>query len=107
MIETTRPLQERSSGPGGLGSLFGGPDDAPALVTVSSGPYIEQLPVGGASVGEIRRRFRDRLDLDPQSQAVLDGQNVGDDVAVRPGQALMFTRRAGEKGARWWTLSKP
>jgi hypothetical protein len=98
MLETTRPTQEQAGGPSGLGSLFAGPGDVPALVTVSSGPYLEQLPVGGASVGEIRRRFRDRLDLDPQSQAVLDGQNVGDDVTVRPGQALMFTRRAGEKG---------
>jgi hypothetical protein len=49
-------------------------------------------------VGEIRRRFRDRFDLDPNSQAVLDGNDVGDDVVVRPGQALMFARRAGEKG---------
>jgi len=106
MIETTRTPQERAGAPSGLGSLFGGPDDTPALVTVSSGPYIEQLPVGGASVGEIRRRFRDRLDLDPHSQAVLDGQNVGDDVSVRPGQALMFTRRAGEKGASSWTSSR-
>jgi hypothetical protein len=51
------------------------------------------------SVGEIRRRFRDRFDLDPHSQAVLDGHDVGDDVVVRAGQALMFVRRAGEKGA--------
>jgi hypothetical protein len=106
MLETTRPTQEQAGGPSGLGSLFAGPGDVPALVTVSSGPYLEQLPVGGASVGEIRRRFRDRLDLDPQSQAVLDGQTVGDDVTVRPGQALMFTRRAGEKGVRPWTSSR-
>ena len=100
MIETTRPPQEHTGGPSGLGSLFAGPDDAPALVTVSSGPYIEQLPVGGASVGEIRRRFRDRFDIDPHSQAVLDGRDVGDETVVRPGQALMFARRAGEKGPR-------
>ena len=31
-------------------------------------------------------------------QSVLDGHDVGDEIVVRPGQALMFTRRAGEKG---------
>ena len=70
-----------------------------AAVTVSSGPYIEQLPLGRRSIGEIRRLLGARLDLDPHSQAVLDGHDVGDDVVVQPGQALMFTRRAGEKGA--------
>jgi hypothetical protein len=98
MIERSHPESERHATPGGAASLF---DDAPACqlpVTVSSGPYAEQLPVGNMSVGEIRRRFRDRFDLDPNSQAVLDGHDVGDDVVVRPGQALLFTRRAGEKG---------
>lgn len=99
MIETTRPHPEQTGGPPGLGSMFDGIDAPPAPVTVSSGPYVEQLPVGGSSVGEIRRRFQDRLDLDPHSQAILDGQTVGDDVIVQPGQALMFARRAGEKGA--------
>jgi len=69
-------------------------------VTVSSGPYLEQLPVGNMTTGEIRRRFADRFDIDPQAQAVLDGQVVGDETIVHAGQALMFTRRAGEKGGR-------
>jgi len=67
-------------------------------VTVSSGPYLEQLPVGNLTAGEIRRRFADRFDIDPQAQAILDGQPVGDETTVRAGQSLMFTRRAGEKG---------
>lgn len=98
MNERLHPDRQRSSTLGGGPSLF---DDAPGAqqpVSVSSGPYAESLPVGHMTVGEIRRRFRDRLDLDPHSQAVLDGNDVGDDVVVRPGQALMFTRRAGEKG---------
>ncbi len=98
MNERIRPDHERNGGPGGAASLF---DEAPGCqlpVSVSSGPYAESLPVGNMSVGEIRRRFRDRFDLDPNSQAVLDGHDVGDEVVVRPGQALMFVRRAGEKG---------
>ena len=98
MNERTRPDLERHGAPGGAASLFDEAPDCQLPVAVSSGPYAEPLPVGNMSVGEIRRRFRDRFDLDPNSQAVLDGNDVGDDVVVRPGQALMFTRRAGEKG---------
>ncbi len=98
MNECNRPSQERPNGPGGLGSIFGDGDEPGRLVTVSSGPYLEQLPVGHTTVGEIRRRFRDRFDIDPPSQAALDGRDVGDETLVRPGQALMFARRAGEKG---------
>ena len=98
MPEQTLPTHERHGAPGAGPGLFDEAPDCQLPVTVSSGPYAEQLPVGNLSVGEIRRRFRDRLDLDPNSQAVLDGNDVGDEVVVRPGQALMFTRRAGEKG---------
>ena len=40
--------------------------------------------------GEIRRRFADRFDIDPQAQAVLDGQPVGDEATVHAGQALAY-----------------
>ena len=90
--------RERHGGSGGSGTIFDEAGACPLPVTVSSGPYAESLPVGNLTIGEIRRRFHDRFDIDPSSQAVLDGQDVGDDVVVRPGQALLFTRRAGEKG---------
>ena len=98
MNECIRPDHERLGPSGGGDSLFDQAPDCQMPVTVSSGPYAEQLPVGNMTVGEIRRRFRDRFDLDPRSQAVLDGRDVDDEIVVRPGQALMFTRRAGEKG---------
>ena len=34
------------------------------------------------------------------SQAVLAGNEVGNETVVRPGQLLMFVRRAGEKGCK-------
>ena len=46
-----------------------------------------------------RARLRDRLDIDPQSQAIVDGHDVGEDTVVQHGQALMFAHRASEKGA--------
>ena len=100
MNERLLPDRQRHGAPSGANPFFDAAPDCALPVTVSSGPYAEPLPVGGMSVGEIRRRFRDRFDLDPQSQAVLDGNDVGDDIVVRPGQALMFTRRAGEKGVK-------
>jgi hypothetical protein len=100
MNERLRPDDQESRGAYGANAvtLFDQSPDCPEPVTVSSGPYLEALPVGNMTVGEIRRRFRDRFDLDPNSQGVLNGHDVSDDVVVRPGQALMFTRRAGEKG---------
>lgn len=101
MQEQDRPKrqEEYGSGPGGLGTVFGDDDAGAGMVTVTHGLHQEQLPVGdAATVGDIRRRLADRLDIAPDSQAHLDGDNVGDDVVVRPGQSLMFVHRAGEKG---------
>jgi hypothetical protein len=100
MNERNRQQEQRSGG-GGIGGLFDDDEEQSAdLVTVSSGPYVEHLPVTNMSVGEIRTRFSDRFDIDPRSVAVLDGHDVNDDVIVRAGQALMFMHRAGEKGVR-------
>lgn len=67
-------------------------------VTVSHGPYAEQLPVAGETIRRVRALYADRFDLDPESQAVIDGVPVSDDVRIEAGQSLAFVRRAGEKG---------
>jgi len=102
MQETIRPrptAEQRR--PGGLGNPFGDNGGAPAVagtVTVASGPYAEQLPVANMSVGEVRTRFRDRLDLDPHSVAIVDGRRVSDDHVLQSGQVLSYIRPSGEKG---------
>ncbi len=96
MLEKLRTREDRGGGPRGLDD---GVPVTPGLVTVNHGLHTEQLPVGNQTVGEIRRRYRDRFDIDPLSTAVLDGIEVGNDTVVRPGQMLMFMRKAGEKGA--------
>jgi hypothetical protein len=60
---------------------------------------MERLPVGNMTVSEIRMRFGDRLDIDPLSQAVLNGQEVDENTRVTIGQALAFVRKAGEQGS--------
>jgi hypothetical protein len=102
MQELVRTPREAPTGPAGFGGLFD--DDSDTDVTVTSGIYAEHLPVANRSVGQIRARFRDRLDIDPQSVAVLDGRDVDDQTIVRPGQVLSFVRRAGEKGSRGATV---
>ena len=99
-MEKTNKKQEKQAGAGG-GSIF---DAAPAplnnSVSISSGPYAEELPVAGMTVGGIRSKFQDRFDIAPGSQAVLNGNQVGDDVVLKPGGALMFIQHAGEKGGQ-------
>jgi hypothetical protein len=99
MLETSRPRHDETfaPGPGSPNDVFDG-CAAGGLVTVNSGLHTEQLPVGNMTVAEIRSRYADRFDIDPLSQAQVDGHIVGDDTVVQAGQILMFVRHAGEKG---------
>jgi hypothetical protein len=74
------------------------PGDSAAMATVFHGPFAAQLPVAGLTVGEIRRRYREYLDIAPRSQAVLDGQDTGEETLVRAGQNLLFIARCGSIG---------
>lgn len=96
MIERSRQKRERPTRSGS--DDFFRADAAPATAMVSHGPYAEALPVGGMTVREVRRRFGDRLDIDPESIPIIDGEQAAEDTVVGEGQSLIFTRRAGEKG---------
>jgi hypothetical protein len=98
MREINRPSHEQHSFFGGGGSIFAVDEETDTMATVASGPYEEQLPVAGRTVGEIRTRFRDRFDIDPRGQATLNGADAGDDTVIRPGQMLAFAHKTGEKG---------
>jgi hypothetical protein len=67
-------------------------------VTVSHGPFAEDLPVAGMTISQVRSGFSDRLDIHPQAMALIDGNPVDDTTTLRAGQTLMFIRQAGEKG---------
>ncbi len=74
-----------------------GPGAEPG-VTVTTGLYADSLPVAGMTVAEVRRRFADRLNIDPAAAAVLDGHATDETARLRAGQVLSFVRAAGEKG---------
>ena len=97
MLERTRTAAQSRERAGGGGDFFD-VADSPDTVTVSNGPYGEDYPVAGMTVAQIRARLRDRLDIDPQSHAIVDGHDVNEDTIVEHGQALMFSHRASEKG---------
>lgn len=99
MKEKKRDQQEKQAGAGSGSPFDANPDAGNNLVSVSSGPYVEDLPVAGVPVGEIRRRFADRFDIDQESTPIVNGNEVGDDYTLKPGEQLSFIRRAGEKGA--------
>ena len=98
MLERALPLQQMPhSGPSALGDIFDAPQ-APHLILVTHGVLPQHLPVVGMTVGEVRSRFADALDLDPRSGAQLDGRPVSDETRIEAGQQLTFTRAGGEKG---------
>ena len=99
MQERQREVIRRRASPGG--GIWD--DPAPGeggLATVSHGPYAERLPITNMSVADVRARFSDRFDIDPQSHAYVDGRPVTDETIIRTDQLLVFMRPAGEKGWR-------
>ncbi len=105
MSEKQRPRRQREapgSGPTLWGDLGQAGSGDTQLVTVSHGPFAEQLPVAEMTVGEVRARFRDRFDIDPQALAFVDGQAANEETRLGSGEILVFTRRAGEKGGPRW-----
>lgn len=99
MEQTRIRDREQLGGGGGSGAPSGVDDNVDSMmVTVSHWPYCERLPVGEMTVSEIRRRYADRFDIDPQSVATIDGREADGETVVAAGQTLMFVRRAGEKG---------
>jgi len=99
MAELLRPRREQPAGPGGPNDPFATPDALGNIAyVISASGQREPLPVAGMTVGEIRRRLADRLNIDPAAQAMIGSQDVGDDVTLGPGEYLYFRRAAGEKG---------
>lgn len=96
MTEQTRSRPREA---GGSGDNPFSDDPLGNLVTIiSSGGQREVLPLAGMTVGEVRRRFADRLNIGAEAQAMIGTQNVADDVVLQGNQQLFFRRAAGEKG---------
>jgi len=87
------------SGPNAFSDEFGaGTAVAEGQVEVIHGVYAHSLPLAGMAVGQARAELADRMNLDPDSLAVVDGTEMPDDTILSEGQTLNFVKHAGEKG---------
>lgn len=67
-------------------------------VDVIHGVYAHSLPLAGMTVRQARTELEERMNIDPEALAVVDGQEVADDTVLLEGQVLNFLTPAGEKG---------
>ena len=78
--------QEHGSGPGG------------GMVQVIWGPLMDDLDIGGMSVGEVATLLRDPYHLAPGAIATVNGAEADSSTRLTQGDTLEFVRAAGEKG---------
>src|SRR5262245_41748551 len=70
----------------------------PGTVEVIHGVYAHSLPLSGMTVEQARLELEDRMNIDPEATAVVDGVEAEEDTLLREGQVLNFVKPAGEKG---------
>jgi hypothetical protein len=68
-------------------------------VEVIHGVYAHSLPLAGLTVLQARTELEERMNIDPEALAVVDGVEVRADTILKEGQVLNFVRHAGEKGS--------
>lgn len=94
-----KPIEGPSPGPSGFDFGFDDGSSDPLSVNVGSGGYNENLPVAGKTVGEIRKKFKTRMEIDDAAVPVINGKDADEDSIVSQGCKLQFIHKAGEKGA--------
>jgi hypothetical protein len=67
-------------------------------VEVIHGVYAHSLPLAGMKVFQARTELEDRMNIDPDALAVVDGVEADEESVLREGQVLNFVKPAGEKG---------
>ncbi len=67
-------------------------------VNVIHGIYAHSYPLAGMTVAECRAELQERLRIDPESTAVIDGVEMDEGATIHEGQVLSFVKRSGEKG---------
>jgi hypothetical protein len=67
-------------------------------VEVIHGVYAHSLPLAGMTVRQARAELEERMNIDPESLAVVDGLEAEEESVLREGQVLNFLTPAGEKG---------
>ncbi len=100
---STETLREErvGVGPAPFSDEFGGRDSVSSKrVQVIHGVYAHSLPLVGMSISEARMELEERMNIHPESVAVIDGLEIEEEeeVLLRENQVLNFLSPAGEKG---------
>ena len=101
MAMETLQKEQVGVGPAPFSDEFGGRGVAAAKqVQVIHGVYAHSMPLVGMSVSEARLELEERMNIHPESTAVIDGVEVEDEdeILLREAQVLNFVSPAGEKG---------
>jgi hypothetical protein len=67
-------------------------------VAVVHGVYAHSFPLAGVRVRDARGQLSERMNIDPDAVAVVDGVEADEDTLLTEGQVLTFVKHAGEKG---------
>jgi hypothetical protein len=71
---------------------------AEGAVHVIHGVYAHSMPLAGMTVRRARGELEERMNLDPDAVAVVDGNEVDEETILQENQTLTFVKHAGEKG---------
>ncbi len=96
--ERTRP-ENLDAGPDPFSDDFAtGTATLTGRVEVIHGVYAHSLPLAGMTVRQARSELEDRMNIDPDAIAVIDGVEANEDTVLEENQVLNFVKPAGEKG---------
>ena len=99
MATETVQKERLVAGPDAFGDGFAAPKAAvTGRVEVIHGVYAHSLPLAGMTVRQARAELEDRMNIDPEAVAVIDGLEATEDAVLTEGQVLNFLKAAGEKG---------
>jgi hypothetical protein len=73
-------------------------DTYKTLISVSCGAASSNYPVVGKTVGYVKATYREILNIEIDSKAVTNGNEVSDSYILKSGDTLEFVRQAGVKG---------
>lgn len=100
-------MNQNTSGGVNSSSMYQAPDidatlskasQAMKKVRVVHGANQEYLELEGKTVGYVRKKMRDVLNLPGDAEALIAGKSVGDDFVLEGNMSLEFTKEAGQKG---------
>ena len=92
--------REVSTGPDPFSDDFESFDAAGTSVEVIHGVHSHALPLVGMTVRQAREELSERMHIDPDALAVVDGEEVSQeaDFVLAGRQILHFVKHAGERG---------